>query len=461
MNERTVSLDQLRVKIQPRAVRGVFARWRWAMVWLTQLVFLGLPWLNWDGRPAVLFDIEGRRFLLFAAVLHLQDFIYLTGFLVIAAMSIFLVTAVAGRLWCGYACPQTVYTKIFMWIEHVVEGDRPSRIKLDRAPMSARKLGLRGGKHLIWGLVALFIGVSFVGYFSGIRPLIGHLAAFDAGPWEVFWVGAYALITYGNAGLMREQVCKVVCPYARIQSALIDDDTLVITYDVQRGDPRGARSKKVDPRTAGLGDCVDCSACVQVCPTGIDIRNGLQNECIGCAACIDACDGVMDRVGYARGLIRYDTASGVRNLRSRADLFRHLARPRVLAYTALLVALVAALSIHLSMRPTLKLDVARDRGVLGREVEDGLVENVYSLQVENLGSVPHRLQVSVDGLPGAFIASEDRVAAPAQDVVRIVVRVRDTHDAARAGANPITLRVEALDDRALVAREKSTFYMPR
>ena len=235
---------ETRKKIQPRAVTGVFAAWRWALVWFTQLVFYGLPWLTWNDRPAVLFDLTARRFFLFGTVLYPQDFIYLTGLLVICALALFLFTAVAGRLWCGYACPQTVYTEIFMWIEQVVEGDRHSRIRLDRAPMSARKFALRATKHALWLAVALWTGITFVGYFAGMRPLLGELAALDTGAWETFWVLFYGFATYGNAGFMREQVCKYMCPYARFQSAMFDKDTLVITYDRERGEPRGSRSRR-------------------------------------------------------------------------------------------------------------------------------------------------------------------------------------------------------------------------
>ncbi|HSQ72116.1 MAG TPA: cytochrome c oxidase accessory protein CcoG, partial [Rubrivivax sp.] len=300
-------------KIYPRAVNGVFARWRWTMVWLTQIVFYGLPWLSWNGQQLVLFDLVQRRFHLFGLVLQPQDLIFLAVLLVISALALFFFTAVAGRLWCGYACPQTVYTEIFLWIERRVEGDRVARMKRDAAPWDAAKLARKGIKHALWIAVALYTGFSFVGYFTPIRVLSGELAALALGPWESFWILFYGFATYGNAGWMREQICKYMCPYARFQSSLIDADSLVIAYDQGRGDPRGARSRKADPRVLALGDCVDCTLCVQVCPTGIDIRNGLQNECIGCAACIDVCNGVMDRMGYAPGLIRYATENAVRH----------------------------------------------------------------------------------------------------------------------------------------------------
>jgi len=307
-----VSLYEAHSKIYPRSVSGLFSNWRWGMVWLTQLVFYGLPWLDWGQRQAVLFDLGARRFYIFNLVLYPQDFIYLTGLLVISALSLFLFTAVAGRLWCGYACPQTVYTEIFLWIEKKCEGDRSARMRRDAAPMSGDKFLRKGGKHLLWLAVAFWTGFTFVGYFTPIAELGRELIALQMTSWEVFWTVFYGFATYGNAGFMREQVCKHMCPYARFQSAMFDHDTLIVTYDTQRGEPRGARSRKADPAKLNLGACVDCSLCVQVCPTGIDIRNGLQYECIGCGACADVCDTVMDKMGYARGLVKYSTQNAVR-----------------------------------------------------------------------------------------------------------------------------------------------------
>ncbi|MFM6992683.1 MAG: cytochrome c oxidase accessory protein CcoG, partial [Rhodoferax sp.] len=291
-----VSLYEAHKKIYPRSVSGFFSRLRWATVFLTQLVFYGLPWLDWGQRQAVLFDLGARRFYIFNLVLYPQDFIYLTGLLVISALSLFLFTAVAGRLWCGYACPQTVYTEIFLWIEKHTEGDRSARMRRDAGAMSWEKLGRKAAKHALWLAVGVWTGFTFVGYFTPIGVLGREFFSLSVGPWEMFWVFFYGFATYGNAGFMREQVCKHMCPYARFQSAMFDKDTLIVTYDAQRGEPRGARSKKVDLAQTGLGACVDCSLCVQVCPTGIDIRNGLQYQCIGCGACIDVCDTVMEKV---------------------------------------------------------------------------------------------------------------------------------------------------------------------
>ncbi|OGB99466.1 MAG: cytochrome c oxidase accessory protein CcoG, partial [Burkholderiales bacterium RIFCSPLOWO2_12_FULL_67_210] len=261
-------------KIYPRSVTGRFARWRWVMVWLTQLVFYGMPWLTWNGRQAVLFDLEQRHFYIFGLVLQPQDFIYLAALLVLSALALFFFTALAGRLWCGYACPQTVYTEIFLWVERHLEGDRSARMRLDAQPWGATKLLRKGGKQLAWLSIALFTGFTFVGYFMPIHGLTAQALALQLSPWATFWVFFYGFATYGNAGFLREQVCKQMCPYARFQSALIDMDSMVIAYDAGRGENRGARARKADPKALGLGDCVDCTLCVQVCPTGIDIRNG-------------------------------------------------------------------------------------------------------------------------------------------------------------------------------------------
>jgi len=278
-----------RIKIYPKKITGQFQTWRWALVWLTQILYYGLPWVNWHDRQAVLFHLAERKFYIFGIVLWPQDFIYLTGLLVISALALFLFTAVAGRLWCGYACPQTVYTEIFVWIEQLIEGDRPKQMKFDQGPMSARKLALKALKFGAWGLFALWTGFTFVGYFTPIRELWFEVLTLAVAGWSLFWMLFYAGFTVLQAGFMREQVCKYMCPYARFQSAMFDKDTLIVTYDTKRGEPRGARSKKVDFKAQGMGACVDCGVCVQVCPTGIDIRHGLQYECIGCGACVAAC----------------------------------------------------------------------------------------------------------------------------------------------------------------------------
>jgi cytochrome c oxidase accessory protein FixG len=455
-----ISLYAAHEKIYPRSVSGRFANWRWLMVFLTQLVFYGLPWLQWGQRQAVLFDLGARRFYIFGLVLYPQDFIYLTGILVVSALSLFLFTAVAGRLWCGYACPQTVYTEIFLWIEKRVEGDRSARMRRDAQPWSLEKLTRKAGKHFLWLALALWTGFTFVGYFTPIRELGAEILQFAMGPWEVFWTGFYGLATYGNAGFMREQVCKHMCPYARFQSAMFDKDTLIVTYDAERGEPRGARSRKADLATLNLGACVDCTLCVQVCPTGIDIRKGLQYECIGCGACADVCDTVMDKVGYPRGLVKYTTQNALNQRWTRAQTLRHILRPRVLVYSSILGAIVVAMLVSLSFRTPFKVDVVRGRGVIARLVPGGNIENVYRLQIMNATESPQRFKISATGLPGLAVGSDNVVSVDSTQSRWVAVRVTAPLNSAAAGSHPITFDIRSEDGLGHLT-EKAAFLVPR
>jgi cytochrome c oxidase accessory protein FixG len=450
-----------RQKIYPRAVFGLFSKWRWVLVWFTQLIFYGLPWLEWNARQGVLFDLEARRFYIFGLVLYPQDFIYLTGLLVISALALFLFTAIAGRLWCGYACPQTVYTEIYLWIEKKVEGDRSARMRLDQSSISLGKFGKKWLKHFLWVAFGLWTGFTFVGYFTPIRELAAAVVSWDLGPWQTFWICFYGFATYGNAGFMREQVCKYMCPYARFQSAMFDKDTMIVTYDEKRGEPRGARSKKADPKALGLGSCVDCTLCVQVCPTGIDIRKGLQYECIGCGACIDVCDDVMDKVGYPRGLIKYSTQNGMANNWTRAQMIRRGLRPRVLVYMTILLAICIALGVSLFMRTPLRVDVIRDRGALARMVEQGRIENVYRLQVMNTTESPQTYRIDVTGLPGIVIASDDEVKVLPTEVRSVAVRVQVPPGTADYGSHHIRFGIRSEQDSTIQVEEKSVFMIPR
>jgi len=459
-DEVMVSLYQAQKKVYPRSVSGVFSKWRWGLVFLTQLIFYGLPWLEWGQRQSVLFDLGARRFYIFGLVLYPQDFIYLAGLLVISAMALFLFTAVAGRQWCGYACPQTVYTEMFLWIEHKIEGDRSARMRLDAAPMSLGKLLRKTAKQVAWVALALWTGFTFVGYFTPIRELGQSFMQFGMGPWETFWVFFYGFATYGNAGFMREQVCKYMCPYARFQSAMFDKDTLIVTYDEGRGEPRGARSRKADHKALGLGDCIDCTLCVQVCPTGIDIRKGLQYECISCAACIDACDNVMDKMGYPRGLIRYSTQNAVKEGWTGAQVLRRVFRPRVLIYSGILWAVTVALLASLFLRTPFKVDVVRDRAALARIVSGGKIENVYRLQIMNAAEHAQKFRLTAQGLPGLTLVTAEAVTVEATESLWIPVRLQLPYDAVASGSHPIHFDIEAVDTGDRVT-EKSVFLVPR
>ena len=453
------SLYQAQQKIYPRKVTGLFARWRWAFVWLTQIVFYGLPWLPWGERQAVLFDLAARRFYILGYVLYPQDFIYLTGLLVISALSLFLFTAIAGRLWCGFACPQTVYTEIFLWIERKVEGDRNARMKLDATPMSLEKLVKKWFKHVLWGGLAMWTGFTFVGYFTPIRELGLEFLQTRMGSWEVFWVFFYGFATYGNAGFMREQVCKYMCPYARFQSAMFDRDTLIVSYDAARGEPRGTRGRSDDFKAKGLGACIDCDLCVHVCPTGIDIRKGLQYECIGCGGCVDVCNTVMDKMHYPRGLIRFTTQHAQDQRWSKAQIWHHVMRPRVLVYGAILLALVTALLGSLVVRTPFKVDIVRDRTTLSRIVAGGKLENVYRLQVMNATEQPQTYHLAARGLEGIAVASESDVTVGPAEARWVAVRLQIPYGSAEPGSHPIHFDIGAQSGAQV--SEKSIFLVPR
>ncbi|MDR1994931.1 cytochrome c oxidase accessory protein CcoG [Azonexus sp.] len=455
-----VSFYEKHKVVYAKRARGYFDNWRIALVLLTQIIFYVTPWLQWNGRQAVLLHLVERKFYIFGVVFWPQDVIYLTALLIVSAYALFLVTAVAGRLFCGYACPQTVYTQIFMWIENWVEGDRNARIKRDKGPLDATKLRIKVTKHLLWGTLALWTGFTLVSYFTPVSELMVSVRHGTLGGWEIFWIFFYGGFTYLMAGFLREQVCKYMCPYARFQSVMFDPDTLIISYDPERGEPRGVRRKDTAPTTAKRGDCIDCDLCVQVCPTGIDIRNGLQYECIGCAACVDICDQVMDKVKQPRGLIRYSTETAMAQHLSRQDILRHVVRPRIVLYTAILLLITGLAGWFLAHRMPLKVDIIRDRSVLAREADDGRIENVYMLQIMNTEERAQRYRVTVDGLPGVEIADGDEVDVPAATLHGFNAVVSVPPEAGRQGANPIHFEITAIDNPDIKVREKASFLLP-
>ncbi|MDR0701932.1 MAG: cytochrome c oxidase accessory protein CcoG [Azoarcus sp.] len=445
-------------KIYVRSTRGFFTRWRWALVVFTQIIFYGLPWLTWNDRQAVLLHLVERKFYIFGWVFWPQDVFFLAILLIISAYSLFFFTAIAGRLWCGYACPQTVYTEIFLWIEQKIEGEHLKRAKLDASPMDRRKFLIKTAKYMAWAALALWTGFTFVAYFSPLDELLGSVFTLDFGSWETFWILFYGTFTFVFAGFMREQVCKFMCPYARFQSVMFDPDTLVITYDEARGEPRGVHRK--GEAAAGKGDCIDCGICVQVCPTGVDIRNGLQYECIGCAACVDACDQIMDKVGAPRGLVRYSTETALKRGWGRSEIFHHILRLRTLVYGAVLLLIGSAFIWGLATRIPLRVDVIRDRASLGQEIPGGLIENVYMLHIMNMTEQPRVFTVGVEGLREAQIPGERRVEVEAAQSHEVTLRVHVPLDAGEQGANRIFFEVSAEDDPSVRRREKATFFFP-
>jgi cytochrome c oxidase accessory protein FixG len=426
-------------KVYPREVDGRFQRLRIAAVFWLLGMFYAFPWLTWNGHQAVLFDLPARKFFVFGLTFWPQDFIYMTWLLVMAGLSLFFFTALAGRLWCGYACPQTVWTEVFLWIERKVEGDRNPRMKLDAGPRNRNKIARKSLKQLLWVTFALWTGFTFVGFFTPIRDLAAEVARFDLSGWETFWIVFYAFATYGNAGYLREQVCKYMCPYARFQGAMFDRDTLIISYDEQRGEPRGSRKKSVDPATLGLGDCIDCMACVQVCPTGIDIRDGLQVGCIACAACIDACDVVMDKMSYPKGLIRYTTENALTGKAVR------VLRPRTLLYGVVLVALFAGFLWSVTHRSMLLVEVIRDRNAMWRPGPAGSIENSYTIKLVNKNDRALELEIRVDGPSDFVLVGDDEIEIDAGAVASIPLTLRASASSVH-GRRDVTL--EFVEDDA-------------
>jgi cytochrome c oxidase accessory protein FixG len=457
--------------IHVREVKGKFNNLRWLFVWLTQLFYFVTPWLMWNGRPAVWLDLQKRFFYIFGWTFSPTDIVYMTLVLIICALALFLFTTVAGRLWCGYTCPQTVYTEIFMWIERKVEGNRAARIRLEKAPMSASKLIKKIIKHALWIAVSLAASFTLVAYFTGaegtnngmqlLREIANHETSFA----QVFWIGLYGFMMYLFAGFMREQVCLYMCPYARFQSVMFDPDTLIVTYDEARGESRGPRKKGVDPRSIGKGDCIDCGVCVDVCPTGIDIRNGLQYECIGCGACIDACNEIMDKMGYERGLVRYDTENGVKNKFTQQQLVKRTLRPRVLVYSAILMVLFIALFVGIGQRTKIRMVVERDKRTIAVNTEEGLVENVYTLQLSNTDEKVHTVIISASGIDGIKIVGKSEVELDPASTDTKIVRVRvDPQKAKAAGVGadgtPIVFHLKS-PETGEDLEYKSIYYLPK
>ncbi|MBP6215762.1 MAG: 4Fe-4S binding protein [Luteimonas sp.] len=490
-------------KVYPRDVSGRLNRLRVAAVFWLLGMFYVFPWLRWDGRQAVLFDLPARKFYVFGLTFWPQDFLFLSWLLIIAALALFFFTALAGRLFCGYACPQTVWTEVFLWMERWTEGDRSKRMKLDAGPWTGEKVLRKGGKHLLWLVFALWTGFTFVGFFTPITDLAARLPTLSWGGWETFWVLFYALATWGNAGFLREQVCKYMCPYARFQSAMFDRNTLIIAYDPMRGEPRGPRKRGLgsvlerargllDQHTAydyvfragkhpsaasqaaqakgtitwdgdlgevqplpkfapdQLGDCIDCTICVQVCPTGIDIRNGLQYECIACGACIDACDEVMDKVGYPRGLIRYSTQNAIDGKGTR------VMRPRIWLYGLLLLGFVIAWVVGVSTRSDLIVEALRDRNALYREAADGAIENGYTLKLVNKSDQDRTFRISIESsTPGLELRDNAPVPAKAEAVVAVPV-VLVARDGA-SGRKDVRFIVESEDGSTRKVVDSSFF----
>jgi len=430
-------------KIYTRAFKGLFRSVRMAGGALLFLIFFGTVWLNHSGHQAVWWNLPERKFYIFGSTFWPQDFILLSGLLIIAAFGLFFITVYAGRIWCGYTCPQSVWTWLFMWCEKITEGDRNQRIRLDHAPVSANKLLRKSAKHSLWLAISLATALTFVGYFSPIRDLCSDLLSGQADGWVYFWISFFTLATYGNAGWLREQVCIYMCPYARFQSVMFDKNTLTVTYDPRRGEPRGARKRNADLRSQQLGDCIDCTLCVQVCPTGIDIRDGLQVECIGCAACIDVCNTVMDKMAYPRGLISYTTEQVL------AGQTSSTLRPRLLGYALVLVLMIGLLTSAFLNRSLAGLDVSRDR-MLFRENAEGRIENVYSLSVMNKDQVDHIYMLEAKGWPDLQWQGSRQIRVAAGDRLNVPVALSSALEKMPSTTHEVTFILRETDSNTQV-----------
>ncbi|PMR76624.1 cytochrome c oxidase accessory protein CcoG [Billgrantia endophytica] len=439
--------------IYVREIKGLFQRLRRFTNWLLMLAFFGLPWVQWDERPLIWFDLPGREFHILAATFYPQEFILLSWLLIICAFGLFFITVFAGRVWCGYTCPQSVWTFLYIWVEHRLEGSRNRRMKLDKQPMTLDKAWRKGTKHVVWLAIALATGITFVGYFTPIRELVVELPTLQAHGWSYFWSGFFLVFTYLNAGWLREQVCIYMCPYARFQGVMFDADTLIVSYDADRGEPRGARKRSLDhqkARDAGYGDCIDCDLCVQVCPTGIDIRNGLQYECITCAACIDACDSVMDKMHYPRGLIRYTTENTLEGKPSR------ILRPRLMGYLAALLVMIGLFTWTLSDRIPLDFEVERERGQLFQMTREGRISNVYTLTVRNQDREEHEFRLEVSGLPGLEIDT-DALRVPAGASRLFAVQVTADPEVLERPSHPIQLNLQSQQNERIALERDTRF----
>ena len=442
-------LYQRREKIFTRYVGGFYQKLRFYTGWPLLAGYLVTPWLMWGDRQAILFDLPARQFHLLGLTIWPQDLWLLGWLLMIAAFGLFTITTLVGRLWCGFTCPQTVWTAIFMWVEQITEGPRHQRIRLDKAPWSFNKLRRRTAKHSLWLGWALITGVTFVGYFTPIRDLVANTAQFEVAGWVSFWVVFFTAATYINAGWLREQVCIYMCPYARFQSAMIDKDTLIVSYDAARGEPRGSRKRGTNSDT--LGDCIDCQLCVQVCPTGIDIRDGLQYECIGCSQCIDACAQVMKKMDYAPGLVRYTTEHEL------AGKTTHWLRGRSMGYAIICVVLICAFGFMLLTREGFAFDVLRERGQLFQVQAPGVISNDYQLKVMNKTQQIASYDVTVAGPGWIKLPSTLGTDVAGGDIENLTLQL--LAESPPSGSTPVQLRVCEQASNACVV-ETTTFFAP-
>jgi len=449
---KSVALYSSRTKIYVKKIKGFFQSIRRVSLWMLMIMYFSICWISVNGQQLVHFDLPARKFHIYGITFWPQDFVLLSLALIICAFGLFFITTLFGRVWCGYTCPQTAWTFIFMWIEEKVEGSRNQRMKLDQAATNFEKFRKKAIKHTLWILVAFGTGLTFVGYFYPIRELVPDMLTFNnLGGWTYFWIGFFTVATYLNAGWVREQVCLYMCPYARFQSVMFDSDTLIVSYDAKRGDPRGSRKRNADYQKQGLGDCVDCGMCVQVCPTGIDIRDGLQYECIGCALCIDACDSIMEKMDYEPGLISYTTEMRLRGKVS------HILRSKSVAYAAVLIVMMASFGALIYTRVPLQIDVIKDRGTLFQMTGLGQIENSYVLKIMNMSDEDHRFSISVAGLEGIKITTASEVEVASGEILSVPTSIEADPTKMETSNYTILFTVQALGHPELFNTSESRF----
>lgn len=452
---RYVNLYESEGRVYIRKISGFYQKLRRYAGLPLMAGFLLMPWFMMDGRPAMLFDLPARKFHILWLTFWPQDSMLLAWLLIIAAFVLFTVTVLVGRVWCGFTCPQTVWTHMFVWAEHLCEGDRNKRMKLDLQKMNMNKFLRKSAKHSLWIFISLITAISFVGYFTPIRQLINDLLSVSADPMALFWLGFFTVGTFTNAGYLREQVCKYMCPYARFQSVMYDQDTLAVHYDTNRGENRGARKSGENFKTRGLGDCIDCSWCVQVCPVDIDIRDGLQYECINCGLCVDACNAVMDKMKYPRGLIRFTSEDDLQTGHT------NFLRPRLYAYCLAVVAMMAAFTYTIATRVPVSVDVIRDRGARLYRIQGDKVQNVYTVQINNMDRKSHKYEISISGEHDYQLKGRRSMELEEGEVFTVPIRISVARDQLSSAKNEIVIKVTAKDDANVSAIETSSFIGPK
>ncbi|NQZ27270.1 MAG: cytochrome c oxidase accessory protein CcoG [Colwellia sp.] len=435
-----------------REQKGFYQQVRRNIGWLLMMMFIAMPWVQFNGQQAILFDVVSQEFRIFAVTFWPQDFIFLAGVLMAAAFALFFITTWLGRVWCGYVCPQTIWTLAYVWIEHRTEGTRNQRIALDKAPWTMNKISRKSLKHICWLLMSLLTATTFISYFVPVGELYRGLFSFDLSGAVTFWVLFFAVCTHVNAGWMREHLCIHFCPYSRFQSAMFDKNTFMVAYDSKRGENRAPRKRKDDPKALGLGDCVDCNLCVDVCPAGIDIRNGIQYECINCGLCIDACDQTMEKFNYAKGLISYTSEQAL------AGKETNRFNIKLVSYASLTLIFTALVVFAIDSRIPLEANVIRDRTALYRVNFEGVVENTFTLKILNKSQVPLHFKINVDGLASSEVKLDKKVLIGAGVMQEIPITLAIDGYELKKKITTFNFIIQAIEQPDIILQKSSVFF---